>query len=108
MSHLGARRWARCVVRSHQGYGRPVFGLGAPELLIIMLVVIGPVALVLAVVVVVDASARPDAAWHATGQSKTMWIVLPIVLLLACGIGSLVTSIIYLASVRPKLVRSGA
>jgi heme/copper-type cytochrome/quinol oxidase subunit 2 len=80
--------------------------LGAPELLIILLLVIGPIALVLAIVVVVDASGRPEAAWQASGQSKTMWIVLPIVLLFACGIGSLVASIVYLASVRPKLVRS--
>ena len=81
-------------------------GLGAPELLIILLFVSGLVALVLTIVVVVDASGRPDAAWQATGQSRTMWIVLPIVLLFACGIGSLVASIVYLASVRPKLVRS--
>jgi hypothetical protein len=82
--------------------------LGAPELLIILLMVIGPIALVLTIVVVIDASGRPDAAWQATGQSRTMWIVLPIVLLLACGIGSIVACIIYLASVRPKLVRSVA
>jgi hypothetical protein len=83
-----------------------MFGLGAPELLIILLVVIGPVAVVLAIIVVVDASGRPDAAWQAIGQSRTMWIVLPLVLLIACGIGSLVASIVYLASVRPKLARS--
>ncbi len=85
-----------------------MFGVGAPELLIILLVIVGPVAVVLAIVVVVDASGRPDGVWQATGQSRTMWIVLPIVLLFACGIGSLVASIVYLTSVRPKLVRSGA
>ncbi len=81
-------------------------GMGAPEFFIILAVVILPVALVLAIVVVVDASGRPDAVWQATGQSKTLWIVLPIVLLFACGIGSLIASVVYLASVRPKLVRS--
>jgi hypothetical protein len=83
-----------------------VFGLGAPELLILMFVVVVPAALILAIVVVVDASGRPDVAWQATGQSRTAWIVLPIVLFLACGVGSLFASIWYLASVRPKLVRA--
>ena len=78
--------------------------MGEPELLIILLFVAGIAALVLAIVVVVDASGRPDATWHATGQNKTLWIVLPIVLLFGCGIGSLVVSVIYLASVRPKLI----
>jgi hypothetical protein len=83
-----------------------MFGLGGPELVIILASIIGPAALILAVVVVVDAAGRPDEAWQATGQSRTMWIVLPLVLLVACGIGSLVASIVYLASVRPKLVQA--
>lgn len=82
-----------------------MFGLGAPELAIILGLIIGPAALILAVVVVVDAAGRPDQAWQATGQSRTLWIVLPLVLLVACGIGSLVASIVYLASVRPRLAR---
>lgn len=84
--------------------GSEIMGLGGPELLIILFALLGPLALILAIVVVVDASGRPDAAWQATGQSRTMWIVLPIVLLLACGLPSLVASIVYLTSVRPKLV----
>ena len=34
-------------------------------------------------------------------------IVLPLVLLVACGVGSLIASIVYLASVRPQLVIAG-
>jgi hypothetical protein len=82
----------------------PPVGMGAPELLIMLMFVTGIAALVLTVVVVVDASARPDAVWEATGQNRMLWIVLPIALLVACGIGSLIVSIIYLATVRPKLI----
>jgi hypothetical protein len=82
--------------------------VGAPELLIVLALVVGPLALILAIVVVIDASRRPDAAWEAIGQNRAVWIVVPLVLLLGCGIASLVASIIYLASVRPRLVQATA
>lgn len=81
-----------------------MFGIGAPELLIILVLA---VPLILAVIVVIDAASRPRAVWVATGQSQTLWIVLPLVLLVACGVGSLIASIVYLASVRPQLVIAG-
>jgi len=82
-------------------------GIGAPELLIVLLALVQFVALVVAIIVLVDVTKRSDAAWQAIGQSKTVWIVLPIVLLVACGIGSLIASIVYLTSVKPKLVVTG-
>jgi hypothetical protein len=81
-----------------------VRAIGAPELLIILLLLVGPAALVLAIVVIVDASGRADASWDAIGQSRTVWIVVSIVLLLFCLPASLVASITYFVSVRPKLV----
>ena len=81
--------------------------MGLPELLIVLLLLIGPAALGLAIFVVIDASGRSDAAWQAIGQNRTVWIVVPLVLLLGCGIASLVASIVYLVSVRPKLVEAG-
>jgi hypothetical protein len=80
--------------------------MGFPELLIVLLLLIGPAALILAIFVVIDASRRSDAAWEAIGQNRTVWIVVPLVLLLGCGIASLVASIVYLVSVRPKLVEA--
>lgn len=81
-----------------------MFGIGAPELVILLFLA---VPLILAIIVVIDAASRPREVWDATGQSQTLWIVLPLVLLFACGVGSLIASLVYLVSVRPKLVIAG-
>jgi hypothetical protein len=67
-------------------------GLGAPELLIIFLLL---AFIVLPIWGIVDAAVRPDALWAATGQSKILWIILQVVL------GTL-GALIYFAAIRPK------
>jgi hypothetical protein len=81
-----------------------MFGFGTPELLILSIFV---VPIVFAVFVVIDAASRPRQVWEAAGQNQTLWIVLPLALLFACGVGSLIASVVYLAAVRPKLVVAG-
>jgi hypothetical protein len=53
---------------------------------------------------VVDATSRPDWAWQQSGQSKGLWIALPIVLWLFCGIIGGILSVVYLVSIRPQVM----
>ena len=69
-------------------------GLGAPEILILLMLLFG---FVLPIWGIVDAATKPDHVWAAAGQSKVLWIILQIVL------GTL-GAIIYFAAIRPKLV----
>jgi hypothetical protein len=69
-------------------------GLGAPEILILFMLLFG---FVLPIWGIVDAATRPDPVWTAAGQNKVLWIVLQIVL------GAL-GAIIYFVAIRPKLV----
>jgi hypothetical protein len=73
--------------------------LGAPELLILSLVPLG-----LVIWTVVDALSRPEWVWQRTGQNRTVWIAVPVVGLIFCGLVSLVMAIVYLASIRPQLI----
>jgi hypothetical protein len=66
-------------------------GLGAPELLIILFI------LVLPIWGIIDAAIRPDAVWAATGQNKIVWVLVQIFL---WTLGA----IIYFVAIRPKLV----
>ena len=75
--------------------------LGPIEVVIIL--VVAAVALVLPIWAIVDAVSRPDAVWAATGQNKTLWIVLIVVLTVLCGVGWIV-ALVYLLSIRPKLI----
>jgi hypothetical protein len=84
-------------------------GLGAPELLI--LVVIGLfsiVPLVLGIWTAVDVSHFPDAAFERVGTSKTLWIVLPIVGIVACGLVTIVAAIMWFSSYKPRVVDAAA
>jgi hypothetical protein len=58
---------------------------------------------VLAIWTLVDAARRPDWQFRASGQSKVLWIVLPIVGMLVCQFVAIVAFVIYLTSVRPRL-----
>jgi hypothetical protein len=62
------------------------------------------VALVLTIFVVVDIARRPEWQWQQSRSNKALWIVLQVVLFLLVFPASYVSGIIYLASVRPKLV----
>jgi hypothetical protein len=81
--------------------------LGAPELTLLL---VASVALLLvyglAIWTVVDAARRPDWQFEASGQSKVLWIVLPIVGMIVCQLVSIVGFIVYMTSVRPKLERA--
>jgi hypothetical protein len=72
-------------------------GLGAPEILIILLLIFMLALSALPIWGIVDAASRPDAVWAATDQNKILWIVLQVVL---WTLGA----IIYFAAIRPKLV----
>jgi hypothetical protein len=82
--------------------------VGPGELLILLLVfgVIGVVFLAVPIWAIVDAAQRPAWQYDATGQSKTLWIVLPAVSLVVCGPVSFAAAIVYFAAVRPKLVNA--
>lgn len=77
-----------------------MFGLGPTELLVLLLVVGVPLA------GAIDAAQKPDSAFKAAGQSRTLWIVLQIVGIFLCGIG-LVAAGIYFLVIRPKVTVAG-
>lgn len=81
--------------------------LGGPELLILLAVVPAlMVSVALPLWAIVDAATRPDWAWTAAGQSKVLWIILPIVGSLSCV--GWILAIVYLAVIRPGVVRAEA
>lgn len=79
--------------------------IGAPELLVILLLVGGLVALGGVVWAVIDAAGHPEWAWQQAGQSKVVWIVVPIVALVLCGVFSLILVGVYFTSIRPQVIR---
>jgi hypothetical protein len=80
--------------------------LGGPELLIIGILLVNLVALAFIIWGAVDASSQPDWAWQQTGRSKVVWIVVPLVSLVVCGLVGLVMVIVYFTSIRPELRRA--
>jgi hypothetical protein len=68
---------------------------------VILLVALVPVGVT--VFAIVDGAGRPEWAWQRAGQSKAVWIALEAVGIFVCFLG-LIMSIIYLATIRPKLV----
>ena len=72
-----------------------IFGLSG---LIILLVFV-----VLPIWALVDAISRPSGAFSAARSSKRMWIALIVVFSLLTGIIGVVLSIVYLASIRPRV-----
>jgi hypothetical protein len=75
--------------------------VGAPELIVYG--ISGLVGLGFALFVIIDAARRPDWQFAMAGQNRGLWIALPIVGIICCGVITLVSFIVYLASVRPKL-----
>ncbi len=69
----------------------------------LILLVIGPLSLVISIWALVDASSRPSGAFAAAGSSKGMWIALIVISWLLTLIVGLLLSIVYLASIRPRV-----
>jgi hypothetical protein len=82
--------------------------LEGPELLIVFFILLGLVPLALGIWALVDAASKPDWAWQQVGSSKVLYIVLIAVGFVVCGLVSLVASIVYLVSVRPRLAQATA
>ena len=68
--------------------------LGGPELVILMVVLLG---FVIPLWGILDAAVRPDSQWTAASQNKVAWILLQ-VFLGVIGTGA------YFLAIRPKLV----
>jgi uncharacterized protein DUF2510/uncharacterized protein DUF2516 len=62
--------------------------------------VLGLIGPIISIWALIDAIGRPEWAWQASGQSKTLWVVLNVIGILLCGI---VIGLIYLVGIRPKV-----
>jgi hypothetical protein len=82
--------------------------VGGPELLILFgFGIFALVPLVLGILVAIDASRFPDAAFDAAGTSKVLWIVLPLVGILVCGVVTIVAAIVWYSTYRPRVQTEG-
>jgi uncharacterized membrane protein len=66
--------------------------------------VVGLILFVFVLWALIDAASKPSSAWEASGQNKTLWIVLLAVGLICGGIVGLIAAIVYLASIRPRVL----
>jgi NADH:ubiquinone oxidoreductase subunit 6 (subunit J) len=78
-------------------------GVGIVFLLIYAVVVIA--LLVFHIMVLLDILKHSDAAWQASGQNKTLWIVLWVV---AFCCGGLIIDFIYWFAIKPKVTAAGS
>jgi Protein of unknown function (DUF2516) len=69
----------------------------------IFIALVGIVMLIIPIWALVDAIARPSAAFSAARSSKGMWIALIAITWLLTGIIGTVLSVVYLASIRPRV-----
>ncbi len=78
--------------------------VGAPELLIVLLILgLIVVPLVVGVLSLVDIAGRPEAGFQAAGQSRATWLIIAIVSLFVPCVWF--ADVYYLAAIRPKLAR---
>ncbi len=75
-----------------------------PELLILAVIPLVLLGFLLPLWAAIDAAGRPEWAFERAGTNKTLWIVLPIVGIFACGLVGLVSAILWFASYRRKVV----
>lgn len=68
---------------------------------------LGLIALVVEIGAVVDASKKSTEAFTAAGSSKGMWITLIVVFALIFPPVGLILAIVYLASIRPRVIANG-
>jgi hypothetical protein len=71
---------------------------------VLIAILVGPI---LCIVGLIDVVRRPDWVWSASGQNKTLWLVLNIVgiVLFFVTFSGLVIGLIYLLAIRPRLER---
>ena len=77
---------------------------GASAGVLAVIAVVSLALLALHIYVLVDILKHSDAAWAASGQNKTLWIVLWVV---AFCCGGLIIDLIYWFAIRPKLTAAG-
>ncbi len=61
------------------------------------------IAFVIPLWAIVDAISRPTAGFKAAGSSKALWLILLIVTWILTGLVGLILSVVYLASIRPRV-----
>ena len=69
----------------------------------LIVLVIALVTLVIPIWALIDSISRPSGAFAAAGSSKGMWIALIVLFWLLTGIVGVILSIVYLASIRPRV-----
>lgn len=82
-------------------------GIGAAELIIVAVILVGLLAVAFPIIGLVDAARRPAHAWTASGQNQTLWIALNAVGIVVCGIGAII-GLVYLLAIRPQVARAEA
>ena len=75
-----------------------VFGISG-----LVFLLVGLASLLLAVWALVDAAVRPGPAFKAAGQSKALWIILPIVGIFLFSIVGGILGAVYLSAIRPRV-----
>jgi len=69
----------------------------------LIILVIALVTLVIPIWALIDAISRPGGAFVAAGSSKGMWIALIVLFWLFTGVVGVILSVVYLASIRPRV-----
>jgi hypothetical protein len=69
----------------------------------LIVVVIALLTLVIPIWALIDSISRPSGAFAAAGSSKGMWIALIVLFWLFTGIVGVILSVVYLASIRPRV-----
>ena len=77
---------------------------GASAAILLVYAVVSIALLAFHIYVLVDILKHSDAAWAASGQNKTLWIVLWVV---AFCCGGIIIDLIYWFAIRPKLTAAG-
>jgi hypothetical protein len=77
-------------------------------LIVLPIVIISLAMLALEIYTIVDVARYPDWAFERAGTSKTLWLVLSIVLVFACSLAALVVDLVWLTSKRAEVQRAAA
>ena len=75
--------------------------MGAPELLILLVILM---FLVIPIAAAIDAGGRPDWAFERVGTNKALWVALPLIGAVLCGIVGLIAGIMWFASYRAQVI----